>query len=75
MLKYLKLFEQFLTEKKLTDNTESGLGKVYLAFREDSGQRWWTYKGFAGNKFFTQINENNMNDIDINPDYPVLTYH
>lgn len=56
-------------------DTESGLGKVYLALREDSGQRWWTYKGFAGNKFFTQVHENNMNDIDINPDYPVLTYH
>ena len=56
-------------------NTESGLGKVYLALREDSGHRWWTYKGFAGDNFFTQIHENNMNDIDINPDYPVLTYH
>ena len=60
--------------KESVDN-ESGLGKVYLALREDSGQRWWTYKGFAGNKFFTQVHENNMNDIDINPDYPVLTYH
>jgi len=56
-------------------NTESGLGKVYLALREDSGHRWWTYKGFAGDNFFTQIHENNMNDIDINPDYPILTYH
>ena len=60
--------------KESVDN-ESGLGKVYLALREDSGQRWWTYKGFAGDKFFTQVHENNMNDIDINPDYPVLTYH
>jgi len=56
-------------------NTEDSLGKVYLALREDSGQRWWTYKGFAGDNFFTQIHENNMDDIDINPDYPVLTYH
>ena len=137
MLKYLKLFEQFINEKKPIDITvggkeykltkkgskitltntklsadkfifrnekefkewaddqvepiggtqsshfgiseskdsENGLGKVYLALREDSGQRWWTYKGFAGDKFFTQVHENNMNDIDINPDYPVLTYH
>ncbi len=60
---------------KESKDSESALGKVYLAFREDSGQRWWTYKGFAGNKFFTQIHENNMDDIDINPDYPVLTYH
>ena len=60
---------------KESADTENGLGKVYLALREDSGQRWWTYKGFAGNKFFVQVHENNMNDIDINPDYPVLTYH
>lgn len=60
---------------KESKDTESGLGKVYLALREDSGQRWWTYKGFAGDKFFIQVHENNMNDIDINPDYPVLTYH
>ena len=60
--------------KESKDN-ESGLGKVYLALREDSGQRWWTYKGFAGDKFFVQVHENNMDDIDINPDYPVLTYH
>ena len=64
--------EDLLKESK---DTESGLGKVYLALREDSGQRWWTYKGFAGDKFFVQVHENNMDDIDINPDYPVLTYH
>ena len=66
-MKYIKLFEEF--------SKEDGLKKVYLAFREDSGQRWWTYKGFAGDKFFTRINENNIDEIDINPDYPVLNYH
>lgn len=72
-----EVYKQLGREDLLKESvdTESGLGKVYLALREDSGQRWWTYKGFAGNKFFTQIHENNMNDIDINPDYPVLTYH
>lgn len=64
--------EDLLKESK--DN-ESGLGKVYLAFREDSGQRWWTYKGFAGDNFFTQIHENNIDKIEVNPDYPILTYH
>ena len=67
VLKYIKLFEEF--------SKEDSLKKVYLAFREDSGQRWWTYKGFAGDKFFTRINENNIDKIDINPDYPVLNYH
>jgi len=66
-MKYVKLFEEF---KK-----ESDLKKIYLALREDSGQRWWTYKGFAGDKFFIQINENNIDDIEVNPDYPILTYH
>ena len=64
--------ESIVNESK---DTENGLGKIYLAFREDSGQRWWTYRGFAGDKFFVQVNENNIDDIDINPDYPVLTYH
>ena len=64
--------ESVVTESK---DTESGLGKIYLAFREDSGQRWWTYKGFAGNKFFKQLHENNIDDTEINPDYPILTYH
>ena len=64
--------ESVVTESK---DTENGLGKVYLAFREDSGQRWWTYKGFAGDKFFTQLHENNIDDVEVNPDYPILTYH
>jgi len=72
-----EVYKQLGREDLLKESvdTEDGLGKVYLALREDSGQRWWTYKGFAGDKFFTQVHENNMNDIDINPDYPVLTYH
>ncbi len=70
---YKQLGRKDLLEESV--NNENGLGKVYLAFREDSGQRWWTYKGFAGNKFFKQLHENNLDDIDINPDYPVLTYH
>ena len=72
-----EVYKQLGREDLLKESvdTESGLGKVYLALREDSGQRWWTYKGFAGDKFFVQVHENNMNDIDINPDYPVLTYH
>mgnify|MGYP003636091176 FL=1 len=72
-----EVYKQLGREDLLKESvdTEDGLGKVYLALREDSGQRWWTYKGFAGDNFFTQIHENNMNDIDINPDYPILTYH
>ena len=66
-MKYLKLFEEFAND--------SALKKVYLAVRRDSGQRWWSYKGFAGDKFFIQVTENNIDKIDINPNYPILNYH
>jgi hypothetical protein len=70
-MKYVKLFEEFLNEAA----EDSGLKKVYLATRRDSGQRWWSYKGFAGDKFFIQVTENNIDKLDINPEYPVLNYH
>jgi hypothetical protein len=50
------------------------LKKVYLCTKRSSGQRWWSYKGFAGDKFFIQVTENNIDKININPDYPVLNY-
>ena len=73
-MKHLKLFEQFISEQTLGDNTSPALKKVYLATKRSSGQKWLSYKGFAGNKYFTQITENNIDKIDINPDYPVLNY-
>ena len=63
---YIKLFEEFIS---------SDLKKIYLAIKRSSGHRWWTYKGFAGNKFFIQIDENNINTLDINSDYPILNYN
>jgi glutathione synthase/RimK-type ligase-like ATP-grasp enzyme len=71
-LKHLQLFEQFINEAVSTD--DSALNKAYLVTKRNSGQRWLSYKGFAGNKFFTQITENNKDKITINPDYPVLNY-
>lgn len=64
----LKSFSSFL------DDTSS-LKKIYLATRRDSGQKWLSYKGFAGNKFFVQITENNIDKININQSYPILNYH
>lgn len=45
-----EVYKQLGREDLLKESvdTENGLGKVYLAFREDSGQRWWNNKGFAG---------------------------
>jgi len=71
-VKHLKLFEQFIAEAASAET--SALKKVYLVTKRSSGQKWLSYKGFAGDKFFTQITENNIDKIDINPDYPVLNY-
>jgi len=68
-MKHLKLFEEFINKDC------PSLKKVYLATKRSSGQKWWTYKGFAGNKFFIQITENNIDKLDIDPNYPILNYH
>ncbi|MFY7886765.1 MAG: ATP-grasp domain-containing protein [Dolichospermum sp.] len=70
-MKRIKLFEQFIAEKE--DNSD--LHKIYLAINPDSGHRWWSYKDFAGDNFFIQVTLDNYKDIDINPDYPILTYN
>ena len=71
-MSYIKTYTQFLNEK-LQDG--DSLKKIYLATKRSSGQRWLTYKGFAGNKFFIQVTEDNIDDLDINPEFPVLNYH
>ncbi len=70
-MKRIKLFEQFIAEKEGT----SDLHKIYLAINPGSGHRWWSYKDFAGDNFFTQVTLENYKDIDINPDLPILTYN
>lgn len=70
-MKKIKLFEEFVAETQ----TPQDLHKAYLCIKPDSGQRWWSYKGFAGSKFFIQLNMDNYKDVDINPDYPVLNYN
>lgn len=57
------------------DNDFKDLHKVYLAINPDSGHRWWSYKDFAGDNFFTQVTLDNYKKLDINPDYPLLTYN
>lgn len=70
-MKKIKLFEQFIAEQK--DYTD--LSKIYLAIDPSSGHRWWSDNGYAGNNFFNQITLENYKDLDINPNYPVLTYN
>lgn len=70
-MKQIKLFEQFIAEKEGT----SDLHKIYLAINPGSGHRWWSYKDFAGDNFFIQVTLDNYKEIDINPDFPILTYN
>ena len=83
MLKYLKLFEQFLTEKKPAGapdfnhsdapDTENDLHKIYLAINPKSGHTWW-YTPFAAEKFMNQLGDDNMMKADINKEYPVMNW-
>lgn len=66
----IMLFEEFLNEALESQD----LHKVYLCINPESGHRWWTYKGFAGSKYFTQITLENYKDINIDPELPVLNY-
>lgn len=70
-MKRILLFEEFLNEAK----DPQDLYKAYLCINPESGHRWWSYKDFAGSKFFVQLNLENYKDIDINPEYPVLNYN
>lgn len=67
----LKMFNEFLFEAQ----QKLDLHQIYLCVNPDNGQRWWSYKGFAGSKFFTQLTMDNYQDISINPDLPVLNYN
>jgi len=71
-MKAILNFSEFLAER--LDEQYPSLKKAYLCTARSSGQKWWSYKGFAGNKFFIQVTENNIDKIDLNPDYPVLNY-
>ncbi len=66
-------FDEFINEG-LSDKYPS-LKKVYLATKRSSGQKWLSYKGFAGDKFFIQVTEHNIDKLDIDKSFPVLNYH
>jgi hypothetical protein len=70
-MKRIKLFEQFIAEQ---DNFPS-LHKIYLAINPSSGHRWWSYKDFAGDNFFIQVTLENYKNLNINPEFPLLTYN
>jgi len=65
-----KTITTFIIESESND-----LFKCYLAVKRESGHRWWSYKGFAGDKFFIQVTEENINDIKLDSALPILNYN
>ena len=53
LVKHVKLFEDF------KDKEPADLHKVYLAFDPDLGHRFWQFKDFAADKFFTRLTPEN----------------
>jgi hypothetical protein len=70
-MRTIHTFNDFLNEAKETND----LHKVYLAYDPDLGHRFWSYKDFAADKFFIRLTPENYKDIEINKDFPVLTYN
>lgn len=77
-------FNQFNTINE--SEIANDLHKIYLTVRHKTGQKWLKdsvemkdtayhgYKDYAGSKFFIRITEKNVNQIDINPEFPILNY-
>jgi glutathione synthase/RimK-type ligase-like ATP-grasp enzyme len=59
----------------INESNDLDLFKCYLAVKRESGHRWWSYKGFAGDKFFQQVTEDNINDIELDNTLPILNYN
>ena len=70
-MKAIHKFEDFLNEAKGPQD----LNKIYLAYNPDLGHRFWSYKDFAADKFFIRLTPENYKKIEINKDFPVLTYN
>jgi len=70
-MRKIHTFNDFLNEAKEPQD----LNKIYLAYNPDLGHRFWSYKDFASDKFFIKVTPENYKDIDINKDFPVLTYN
>ena len=68
-MKHVKLFEDF------KDKEPADLHKVYLAFDPDLGHRFWQFKDFAADKFFTRLTPENYKKHKIDSSLPVLTYN
>jgi len=59
----------------INESNSDDLYKCYLAVKRSSGHRWWSYKGFAGDKFFIQVTEDNIDDIELDFSMPILNYN
>ena len=70
-MRTIHTFNDFLNEAKQPQD----LHKIYLAYDPGLRHRFWTFKDFAADKFFIRLTPENYKDIEINKDFPVLTYN
>jgi len=69
-VKHIKLFEQYLEEKK--DNNESDLGKVYVSVNTETGHEAFRNEGSDA---FQHIGQDNVDTIKLDPNIPILNYN
>lgn len=76
MLKYFNRYHDFLLMQKMVKSND--LFKIYLCRKntknKEKNKEKITFKEFAGKNFFIDITLDNINDIKINPNYPLLNY-
>lgn len=72
-MKYLKLFEQFLNEKKSEpQDVESDLQKIYAAVDTSTGHEWAREDGADA---YVVITKDNVDKIKLDPSIPLLNYN
>jgi len=69
-VKHLKLFEQYLAEKK--DNSESDLRKLYVTVNTETGHQSFKHEGSDA---FQHIGQDNIDTIKLDPNIPILNYN
>jgi hypothetical protein len=72
-MKRVKTYEDFTAG--IREAVEGDLHKVYVALGDAEGHRFWNAENYAGEKFFKKITLDNYDEIEINQDYPILSYN
>lgn len=65
----LKKISEFINESESND-----LHKCYLALKLKNGHQYWSYKKYASDKFFIPVTEDNIDEIELDFNLPILNY-